>query len=131
MVRIPWLITLISAMKRMTAKRISRTPAIIDRQSLQGEKGQDQRNAADDARDDDAGVGEFEVQPRQPHQQKDIGDIGIADRRSGCDSAHAHLLVIERDALWSRMIISPVEHVDLLAVHLGQELFQVRRDSSR
>ena len=51
----------------------------VDRQALEGEERQDQRDAADDAGQDDAGVRQLEDEPERAEHQEHVGDVRIGD----------------------------------------------------
>ena len=74
----PWI--LISATKKPMERRMRNKPDIIDGQDLEGQESQQQRNAAQDAGDDHAGMGEFDEQADQAEDQQEIGQVGVGDR---------------------------------------------------
>ena len=125
-VRIPWLITLISAMNRMMAKRIRAIPGVVHGEGLHRKEGHDQGDPPDHAGENDARIGKFEVETGQTDQQEDIGDVRIAERGEDL-LPRAHVLFIENGALRLQDLL-PRGQRDLPAVHLCEQLVQIRRD---
>ena len=125
MVRIPWLITLISAMKQDDAEEDQGDPGIVHRERLHREEGHDQGDPPDHAGENDARGGKFEVEAGEADQQKDIGDVRIAERGEDLLS-RAHDLFIENGALCLQDLLSPGQK-NFPTVHLLDEAVQVRR----
>ena len=54
-------------------------PRVVDRQALEGEERQDQRDAADDAGQDHAGVRQLEEEPEHAEHHEHVGHVGVGD----------------------------------------------------
>ena len=52
----------------------------VDRQTLEGEERQDERDATDHARKDDARVRELEEEAQHAEHQEDVGDVRVGDQ---------------------------------------------------
>ena len=79
--RMPKLWTLTSRMNRTIGQEDEPETDVVDGQDLEGEDGQEQGDAAQNARQDGPRVGEFEVQAEEADHEQDVGEVRVGDRQ--------------------------------------------------